>query len=186
MDAVLNTLSFIADKLNAGNLVWAVGGSMLLKQYGLVEKPNDIDIMTDLNSFAQAAAILKSIGEEKPPAETQLFATRHIYKCRINGFDVDLMSGLAIKHQNGLFHYIFDGASVSGTMKAGGVEIPLTSLEDWYVIYQLIPGRQAKADLISDYLMSNGVRRADLFSRMLRADLPPEVKENIAKMLALQ
>ena len=180
---MLNTLGYIAGKLNATNLVWAVGGSILLEHYGLVRKPNDIDILTDLNSFAQAAAILKSIGEEKPPTETRTFATRHYHKFVVNGIAVDLLSDLVINHQNGQFHFIFDSASVSGAMRAGGAEVPLASLEDWYVIYQLIPGRQAKAELIRCHLMSNGVKRADLLSRMVNADLPPEVKENITHCL---
>lgn len=180
---MLNTLGYIAGNLNATNLVWAVGGSILLEHYGLVRKPNDIDILTDPNSFAQAAAILNGMGKEMPPTETRTFATRRYHKFVVNGIAVDLMSGLAINHQNGQFHFVFDSTSVSGTMRAGGVEIPLASLEDWYVIYQLIPGRQAKAELIGEYLKANGVRRSDLLSRMLNADLPPEVKENIALYL---
>jgi hypothetical protein len=182
---MLNTLGCIAGKLNEANLVWAVGGSMMLKHHGLAKQPNDIDILTDLNSFAQAAATLKSIGEEKPPTDTRTFATLYYHKFTVNGIAIDLLSGLAINHQYGQFHSIFDSMSVSGAMKVNGMEIPLASLEDWYVIYQLIPGRQAKAELIRSHLMSNGVRRADLLSRMLNADLPPEVKENILKMLAL-
>lgn len=66
------------------------------------------------------------------------------------------------------------------------MKIPLTSLEDWYVIYQLIPNRSAKVSLIEGYLRSNGIKRADLLRRMLAQKLPPEVKENIAGMLDLQ
>jgi len=121
---VLNTLSFIGERLNAKKFVWAVGGSILLNHCRLTRKPNDIDILTDLIGTAQATTILNNIGEEKPPAKTRIYATRHYHKYLVNGFDVDLMSGLAVNHQNGLFHYIFDSASVSGAMRVNGVEIP--------------------------------------------------------------
>ncbi len=182
---MLNALTDFAKECNAANLVWAVGGSLLLAQYGLVSRPNDIDILTDPESFAQAASIMKSIGEEQPRTDTPTFSTLHYRKYIVSNVMVDLMSGLAINHPYGQFRFFFDSASISGTMKTDGMEIPLASLEDWYVIYSLIPGRQAKADLIRTHLMTNGVRRANLLSRILEAQLPPELKENIKQLLAM-
>ena len=43
-----------------------------------------------------------------------------------------------------LFKYTFDQSSISEIKIINGVNIPLTSLEDWYVIYQLIPNREIK------------------------------------------
>ena len=62
------------------------------------------------------------------------------------------MSGFDVNHNNGVFEYIFDNNSISDFKIINGVNIPFTSLEDWYVIYQLIPKREAKVNLIEKYL----------------------------------
>lgn len=180
---MFDTLGFIGEKLNASGVVWAVGGSILLNHYGLVCDPNDIDIIIDDSCAVLAEAVLETIGKEIPPAQTQTFVTRHYHRYDVNGFDVDVMSGLAIKHANGIFRYIFNRDSVTGCMTVRGVIIPLSSLEDWYVIYQLIPGREAKAGLAEACLRTNGIKRADLLNSMLTQNLPYDVKGNIRRLL---
>jgi hypothetical protein len=38
--------------------VWGVGASILLNYYGLIDKPNDIDILVDLKDIEKADIIL--------------------------------------------------------------------------------------------------------------------------------
>ncbi len=180
---MLNTLSLIGEKLNEAGIVWAVGGSVMLSHYGLAPDPNDIDILIDEDCAAQAAALMEVIGKERPPAKSRTFATRHFHKYDVGGFPVDVMSGLAIRHDSGLFCYVFDKASVTGCMTVRGVKVPLASLEDWYVLYQLMPGRAAKVSLIESHLRSAGIRRPELLNRMLTQNLPQGVKENIKRLL---
>ena len=180
---MLNTLSFIGEKLNEKRIVWAVGGSVMLSYYGLASDPNDIDILIDEDYAAQAAALMDAIGKEMPPARSLTFATRHFHKYEVGGFAVDVMSGLAIRHDSGLFCYSFDKESVTGCMAIRGVKVPLASLEDWYVLYQLMPGKAAKAELIQNHLRSAGIRRPELLNRILTQNLPKGVKENIKRLL---
>lgn len=180
---MLSALSFIAEKLNKERIVWAVGGSTMLSYYGLAPDPNDIDILIDEDCAAQAAALMDSIGKERPPARSRTFATRHFHQYDVGGFPVDVMSGLAIRHDSGFFYYIFDKESVTGCMAVSGVKVPLAALEDWYVLYQLMPGRAAKAELLEKHLRSAGIRRPDLLSRMLTQNLPQGVKDNIKRLL---
>jgi hypothetical protein len=42
---MFNTLSYIGKKLNDSNIAWIVGASILLNQFGFIDKPNDIDIL---------------------------------------------------------------------------------------------------------------------------------------------
>lgn len=176
---MFHTLSFIGERLNNEGVLWAVGGSILLNHYGLIEKPNDIDILVDLKDIKKADRILKSIGEKKDSEKTDTYSTEYFYEYVINGFDVDVMSGMCINYEHGIFHYIFDESSISEVKKINGVNIPLTSLEDWYVLYQLIPGRENKVKMIENYLLSNGIKNPNLLKRSLKGDLPKEVMDKI-------
>lgn len=180
---MFNTLSYIGKKLNEEGIVWGVGASILLNNYGLIDKPNDIDILVDLKDIGKADMVLKGIGEKIAWEMTDTYSTKYFYEYIINGFDIDVMAGLSIKYNNGTFKYIFDQSSISEIKIINGVNIPLTSLEDWYVIYQLIPNRETKAYMIENYLISNGIRKSNLLKRTLKENIPDEVRNNIQRLL---
>lgn len=180
---MFNTLSYIGKKLNEEKIVWGVGASILLNHYGLIDKPNDIDILVDLKDIEKANRVLKSIGEKIGWEKTETYSTKYFYEYVVNGFDVDVMAGLSINYENGTFKYIFDQSSISEIKIINGVNIPLTSLEDWYIIYQLIPNREVKVSMVENYLLSNGIKKPNLLERALSGPLPKEVRENIQRLL---
>jgi hypothetical protein len=180
---MLNTLSFIGEKLNDSNILWGIGASILLNQFGIIEKPNDIDIFISVKDINKADEILKSIGRKKIYEKSATYSTRYFYEYVINGFDVDVMAGLAINHNSGIFQYIFDNDSISEIKKINGIDIPFTSLEDWYVIYQLIPNREMKVKMIENYLLLNGIKKPILLERSLKHTLPTEVSDKIKRLL---
>lgn len=183
---MFNTLSYIGKKLNDSNVVWGVGASILLNQFGLIDKPNDIDIFVDIKDIDKVDEILKSIGDKKPWEKAATYSTKYFYEYVINGIDIDVMAGFRINHNSGVFEYVFDNSSILETRKINGIDIPFTSLEDWYVIYQLIPNREAKVNMIEKYITSNGIKRCDLLERILEGNLPVEVREKVKNMLLLQ
>ena len=63
---MFNTLSYIGKKLNDADITWGVGASILLNRFGLIDKPNDIDIFVSINDIEKTDEILKSIGEKNP------------------------------------------------------------------------------------------------------------------------
>lgn len=180
---MFDVLSSIGEKFNNSNIKWAVGASILLSQFGLIDKPNDIDIVVDINDIKKVDKILKDMGEKKIFKKTSTYSTKFFYEYVINKIDIDIMAGLAINHDNGIFEYVFDNSSISEFKVINGVKIPFTSLEDWYVIYQLIPNRESKVKMIENYLLINGVKKTFLLERTLQGNLPVEVKENIMKIL---
>ena len=182
---MFNTLSYIGEKLNDNGIVWGVGASMLLNQFGLVDKPNDIDIFIDIKDISKADEILKSIGDKRQWEKTAAYSTKYFYEYVIEGIDVDAMAGFAVNHINGVFEYTFDQSSISEFKEINGVDIPFTALEDWYVIYQLIPNREGKVKIIEDYLLCNGVKKHNLLLRALEGNLPPEVRARVEKILGL-
>ncbi|MCW6074588.1 hypothetical protein LAV44_04540 [Clostridium sporogenes] len=63
--------------------------------------------------------------------------------------------------------YNFDYNSISEFKTINGVNISFTSLEDWCVIYQLIPNREGKVKVIESYLLLNGIKNPFLLERAL-------------------
>ena len=182
---MIDTLSYIGGNLNKGKVVWGVGASIILNHHGIIDKPNDIDILVHLDDIEKADTILSSIGKKKKVKKTNTYSTKYFYEYSLNGTDIDVMSGLRINYENGIFEYIFDESSISEIKKIKGVNIPLTSLEDWYVLYQLIPNRGEKVDLIENYLLLNGIKQPGLLERSLKRDLPKEVRYKIERLLNL-
>ena len=125
---MFDTLSYIGKILNQEKIVWGVGASILLNHHGLIDKPNDIDILVHLNDIEKADQILKNIGEKKSREKMNLYSTQYFYEYIIKTFDVDVMSGLNINYNNGIFKYCFDQTSISNIKIINGVNIPLTSL----------------------------------------------------------
>ncbi|MET3697044.1 hypothetical protein SAMN05877753_101377 [Bacillus oleivorans] len=89
------------------------------------------------------------------------------------------MGGFAIQHQEGIYKLTFNEESIVDHKNINGVEIPLCSLEDWYVLYWLIPDKREKADLIENYLRNKGVKHPRLLEKALEQPLPFEVKERV-------
>lgn len=183
---MFNTLSHIGEKLNCSNIAWAVGASILLNQFGLIDKPNDIDIFVDIKDIERADEILKSIGEKKNWERTATYSTKYFYEYIIDEIDVDVMAGFAVNHNSGVFEYTFDHDSISELKIINEISIPFTSLEDWYVIYQLIPNRETKVEMIEKYLLSNGIKKTMLLKRALKGCLPVKVRSKIENILSSQ
>lgn len=90
--------------------------------------------------------------------------------------DLDLMSGLQVRHDEGVFVYPFDEQSIDS---AG---LPFMALVDWYVIYQLIPGREQKVTMIEDVFTKQEVDRERL-EQLRRLNLPQDVSNRIDQWL---
>jgi hypothetical protein len=70
------------------------------------------------------------------------------------------------------------------TRTVDDVIIPLTCLEDWYVLYQLIPGWEAKVRLIEDRLLNSSSVDLSVLDRALARELPPYVYSRTAQLAA--
>lgn len=183
---IFDTLSYIAKELNSQEILWGIGASIVLYNYGLVDNPNDIDILVDIKDIQKADMILKNLGVKKLTEKIDMYSTRYFYEYVIKNIDVDVMAGFIVNHSNGDYRYSFDHKSITNFIVINGIDIPLTSLEDWYVIYQLIPGREHKVRIIEDYILQNGLEHPDLLKRALTKTLPAEVKYRIQNLLSSQ
>jgi hypothetical protein len=180
---MLKTLSFIGDRINNKNITWGIGGSLLLNSYKLIDNPNDIDILVDETNATRLNEMMTSIGKPKEAIRSTPFCTTYFSKYSINDIDVDIMGGFAIQHNEGVYKLSFNQESIVAKKKINGVNIPFCSLEDWYILYCLIPNKQEKAILIENYLRTNGVKYPRLLKEALKHSLPLEVKERVISLL---
>jgi hypothetical protein len=182
---LFDTLLDIARPLNRAGVHWGIGASVLLYYHGLVDTPHDIDIMTGETDADMVASILDGLGNEAlgDPGRS-LYSTSRFLEYVVDETDVDVMAGFAIKHANGTYVFPFDDRSVAMTRTVDDVIIPLTCLEDWYVLYQLIPGWEAKVRLIEDRLLNSSSVDLSVLDRALARELPPYVYSRTAQLAA--
>lgn len=79
----------------------------------------------------------------------------------------------------------FNEKSITEILNINNVEIPLTSLEDWYVLYSLMTKREKKVKLIEEYFKENGIKNPEILKKHMSENIPKEVKENILKLLKI-
>lgn len=180
---MIKTLAKIGEKLNSENIIWGVGGSMLLSFYGLIKNPNDIDIVVSLDDITVAEKVLDSIGSKTIIPESSNYSTEYFYKYIVDKVKLDVMSGFKLNFYNGFYEYRFDKSSTSDTRKISGADIPLCALEDWYILYQLIPNKEYKASIIEEHLITNGIKNKCILEEVAKSNLPKNAKERIFKLL---
>ena len=121
---MLRILGRIAEALNDAGVLWCVGGSLLLNQYGLAEHPHDIDLLVALPDAEKAAALLGAMGETVPCELSPTYSTEFFREFRVDGCGVDLMAGFRLNHPSGFYEYAFDRSSVASVRRIGGIIAP--------------------------------------------------------------
>ena len=74
---IFDTLSYIGKELNSQGILWGIGASIVLYSYGLVDNPNDIDILVDIKDIQKADMILKNLGVKKSTENIDTYSTRY-------------------------------------------------------------------------------------------------------------
>lgn len=169
-------LAYIVKALQREQIRFGIGGSLLLAHHGLPVTPRDIDLVVALEDAERAVQVLSEMGTVVEQLETSLYATQVFQEFIIKGIDLDLMSGLQIRHDEGVFVYPFAEQTINET------GLPFMALVDWYVIYQLIPGREQKVAMIEHCLADQEVDRERL-EQLRRLNLPQAVKKRINQWL---
>ncbi|MGI1805524.1 nucleotidyltransferase domain-containing protein [Exiguobacterium sp. TDN 0502] len=100
-------LAYIVKAFQQEQIRFGIGGSLLLAHHGLPVTPRDIDVVVTLEDAERAIRLLAEMGTVVEQDETSLYATQVFQEFIIKGIDVDLMSGLQIRHDEGIFVYPF-------------------------------------------------------------------------------
>lgn len=167
-------LAQFGQELNSAGLLWGVGTSTLLYYYGLVDCPNDIDIIIAEKDIEKADRILSAYGNKQVRDKSSIYATEHFIEYNLPEIDIDAMSGYKIILPDGIYCYLFDKLSTPLKFNINNVDIPFMTLEDWYVLYQIMPDRENKVRIIEDYLRKNGIKYPHLMKRMIHQKFTPK------------
>ena len=166
----------IAKEFNKSKIRYAVGFSSVLKYYGIVSKAQDIDIVVNEKDYNKAIEIMNNLGDKiEQEKKVNGFISNFFVEYKVDNVDVDLMSNIKITFGRGTYTYIFDRKSIGEKVMIDDTEVPLIAIEDLYVLYQLIDGKQEKVEMIEDYFKKNKVRHKALLKRTLSQELPLKV-----------
>ncbi len=189
-------LARVARAFAAAGVPFGVCSSMLLALRGLDVEPHDLDLLVAEGSFDAAREALRGLGADFSPERTQphaVYGTRRFAEATLDGAEIDLMEGLSVFVPEAEYRFDLRTETVDRLVPAPEPDaladpdaspalLPLTSLEDWFVLYLLIPGRAAKAAGIERHLRAHppeGAAREDACRRLKEAidrPLPEEVR----------
>ena len=180
----------IAKKLNQADITWALGGSVMLELRGLPVKPNDIDLLVSLEDVEKADRVIKNLCQSRQNnshKKDENYATQFFYQYKIDGIDFDLMAGFTLKlkekEENKIFEYRFNETSIVKNMKLNDAKIPLSSIEDWYVLYNLMPGKQNKVQLIEKHFKEKGIQYPDILKGYQKENISIKLNHKINSVL---
>ncbi|MRH41747.1 hypothetical protein GH741_03550 [Aquibacillus halophilus] len=176
------TVIYIANNLNKTNCTWAIGGSLLLFQHGITNIVNDLDIIVKDDDVKTVVNILCKLGKERKVEPLNPFHTTYYYEFVIKDLFMDVMSEFKIKHDEGVYVLPFAEHSVKSYMVDGN-QTPFCLLEDWYILYQLIPGREEKVQKVENHFRKVGIENPAILKQALKSNLPKNVKTRIQKLL---
>lgn len=143
----LSVLSKIGKELNENNIVWAVGGSLLLYLKGKADEFQDIDIMVMEDNIKKLKEILQQYGDLALPNLNVQYKTRHFLEFTIDEVEVDVMAGFVIIYKGKEYDCSLQPESIMEHFLINDVDIPLQSLNEWRKYYTLM-GRTEKVEMI--------------------------------------
>lgn len=133
--------------LNGSQVLWAVGGSMLLYLKGKTDVFHDIDLMVGEGDIEKVKSLLSSIGKLAPENPDLHYKTRHFLEFNIDGIDIDVMAGFVIISNGKDYDCSLLPEQVTEHTLLNGEMIPLQALSDWRRYYELM-GRTSKVEMI--------------------------------------
>ncbi|MBN2877965.1 MAG: hypothetical protein JXL85_09990 [Bacilli bacterium] len=142
-----DTLLKLAKMLNANQIKWALGGSMLLAFYGLAKVVNDIDILVDeldgerIKALLNRSDVITRIPHPKTGCESKFFLP-----IIMDNVEVDIIGGFTIQNQT----FPLKASDIEEVV-VDDVAIYLHSLAMWKMFYSLME-RSEKSNRIESYL----------------------------------
>lgn len=169
-------------QLNQRKIRYAIGGSWMLKEYGLAIEPKDIDLFIHMDDILRCFDLIEPFQVEKTLSLKSPFQTTFFVTLQIGSFSVEIMGGFAYLHDQGLYRAIFDEHSIVSEVIIDDVHIPLMSLEEWYVLYSIM-GRQKQCELIEHHWLLHGIHYPECLQRQLECALDDQTRTRIISHL---
>jgi hypothetical protein len=136
--AILEALELISEKLKDKKIKWVVSGSTSLLLQGIVEKANDIDIMTNKEGAFRISKILRDY-EIKPVKFSRTKIIKSYWgKLKIGDKEVDIMGEFSERIGNTWVNISRQRLKSYEIKKIGNIEVPVTTLESHLSSYKVL------------------------------------------------
>lgn len=177
MAQVQRVFRTVAGALNEAGIDWALGASLMLWLKGLTGSAKDIDLVVPTPQAQRADACLTGLGKRLPLPDKAEYATAFFAKYDVDGIGIDLMAGFTIRRDAYTVLYPYDPVH-NERLLWQDTQIALCPLEDWYILYQLMQGRETRVGEIEAYLHEHGVRE-DVLAGWKDTPLPETVQKSL-------
>lgn len=179
-----NVVKKVSKVLNSINCRWAIGGSVLLNQYNLIEEPNDIDILIDPDYSEKIKKEMNKIGSYIELESKEPFLTKEFFGYLVDNTVIEFLGGFSIDlGYNKIYSYILDEESIDKKKNIEGVIVNFASLEDWAVAYTIMNDPKNRMPILNNYFSNNGIKNTKLVERYLDKDLPEKTKQKIKEII---
>lgn len=182
--SMIKTIERVGKALNESKIRWAIGGSVLLHMNGFSVEPNDLDIIYDTRDSKLALEVFASLGVKHVSDPIRHYQTGAFTEIVVDATEVDFMAGLKIIKDGKSYHYPFDESTPIDRHAIGNVTVPFMALEDWFVLYFLMPEKLWKASLIAEQFKKTGKFHPDRIIQLIRLmEIDPDHAEAIRALL---
>ncbi len=181
----LAALASAARALGERGVVWGVGASLLLWRRGIAADFHDIDLLVAERDALAAADALEALGTMTNCKRSAPYTTAYFYEFTLGGVELDLMGSFGVALEGARYDFDFGADDIADFEQIGGALVPFCRVEDWYVLYQLIPGREEKVRMIESCLLRFGGADRAALGRWLDRALPDNIRERTRHFLKL-
>lgn len=147
----LTVLAHIAEEFNHKDVTWAIGASLLLYFKGITSEFHDIDIMIAEDDVETVKEILLSLGNIIHSKPNSKYKTKCFLEFHVDGVEIDTMAGFGIIYQDKEYYFPLKKEDIKDFTEVQGIKIPLQSIEEWRIYYELME-RDEKVKMIDSYL----------------------------------
>jgi hypothetical protein len=148
---LIDVLTDLASRFNNEGVTWAVGGSLLLYFYDILEEPKDIDLVIAPKDKEVVFKILRNSGEELETKEVPNYKTGVFGKFNVDGIEVDIIGDFYIKVSNGYYLHPFSSKNLE-IVKRNDKTIYLDSLDNWLKTYEAMGDPKKRVEMIKQFL----------------------------------
>ena len=172
----------ILNQLNEAKLLYGLGGSMMLKLRSFDIEPNDIDLFVSVDDYSKVIDIFNVYATQVVTPSKYPFKTKHFTSYKCEDITIDIMAGFAYEHLEGTYIALFDHLSIPNTSQINNTNIPLMSLEEWFILYSIM-NRSDKVEMIEKFWKTHEVQYPRLLERQLMLELTTSLKAKILNYL---
>lgn len=170
----------LAKEFNKRNLTWAIGGSFLLKRYGINDGFDQLDIMVSEDSVKKMNSVMNDMAEKLEVVNNESYQTDHFSSYQIQNQTINIICNLKCNFKDS-FAYNFDKEDISTQYISNNEKIYFSDLLDWYIIYQEIDSTST-TELIERYYESGSFLNNSRFNSKFGMEDIPQVKDRYSNL----